>query len=1373
MAIAALGIELERRWHADRYEPAEEAKRESINQEALVSRAAGEAAPIEPGVTTGTTQQSTEKEPIGQPSQRLSSGGADGVWPAARSGAGEQGRAQHESPTVAALDSSKEPGGAAQGVRMRGTARGGAAAATTETSSATETRGNSNTGVKISGTFLAGPVVSQNTIGIRAYSETGELLATTRVNSEGSYTLTLPEGYAGYVLVEAIDLDPATPDYVDERTREAQNLTTALRTIGYVSGADTTLHVNPITEIAAQKLGLTEGATTFKALGLSQALIDAVEAEVAVALGIPTDFMTGTAPISTINTDGTVVSGVSDAYGITLAAISGAEIDSSTSAVMKAIAAGISSSGLDETANTMLINGATLAANELGEKLLTRLQTGLIKTNYAYSNIFPLTIGGRWDISKSSYKALIGEEKAIGTWPGIGTATLAVSKQAGVIEDIAVSITLKNSAGNDAEGIFVTLIGPAGQRVPVAGTILKENFGIYPYDPSTPGGTTFNLSANHVESFLYSESLEDISKIELSKLSRDTLSKDERIKRPLTRFTPLLGSNPNGKWEIEVTNSSGTPIQLIDWQLHLKTSEDSTLTDENGAYSFNKVSPRSISGPVQTWIESPTNRALLSPAGSILTGTSSIAPTATVSFGLSQAGEGSSNNAGSEGWSRFDVKTLANQKLLHSSFTLNQAVTALSADTARSKYGINGKGVSVGIISNSYNVLKGEAWDINRGLLSKETTVVHEGDSDEDEGRAMAQLIHSIAPGSSLYFSAQPSPKSINSFGQAKDETDSVEKAKLIRSGYQYIEEEQKEFARRIRELATTYGCQVIVDDCGGIEPWFQDGVIAQAIQEVQEEQGVTYFSAAGNALRSSYSATFNPRTKADLEADYFNSLPKALREELNKGFEAHLYQGESGSSLLQEIKFARSGVQALDYQWNSPWGNSTARVKILMFDDKNNLIREGYMDPSGKIPYSYLETEDMGNRETAKLFKVAIVHDDLDKETRPEVVKWVAENLLGPQISKTSNQGFNESTVYGHANAGAGASVGAVPYWVTPAYWADKTTSSTFSSWGQTPIYFDINGNRLPSPILHEAPFLSAPQHGNTSFFSKLEKESVMDIEKDNIPNFTGTSAAAPNAAGVAALLLQYNPDLTPAEIFNALKVSATEIHAGGLVGSPNNYSIANGYGLINALSAVDHIAQLNISGTVYEDVNRDGQKNPGESGLEGIRVFIDSNGNRTYDAGNVWQTFSATAKEENTAEVDPELVLRVDPLTGLLLDSRYENIIHGTDSLSSNTPFSDRSLLISSITSTSDYDRITEGGKNLTLNGDLLLHFDGASRTTAGSYSILKADSISGSFDNILIEGLSDDLYFGIGIEGGDNIQVRVSEDYFVGSTKAASLF
>ena len=254
---------------------------------------------------------------------------------------------------------------------------------------------------------------------------------------------------------------------------------------------------------------------------------------------------------------------------------------------------------------------------------------------------------------------------------------------------------------------------------------------------------------------------------------------------------------------------------------------------------------------------------------------------------------------------------------------------------------------------------------------------------------------------------------------------------------------------------------------------------------------------------------------------------------------------------------------------------------------------------------------------------------------------------------------------------------------------------------------------------------------------------------------------------------MLQLNPKLTNKQIINILKGTATQIQIyDHTTPDENGFNRASGYGLINAMDALDQIAQLKLSGTVYEDTNADGKQSVGELGLEGIQVFLDSNGNGQFDQNSTWQSFLATASGGNSISEVTKPTLVVDEITGLPIDSRYENIIHGTDSLSSNTPFSDRSLLISSITSASDYDVITEGGKDLTLNGDLLLHFDGASSTTAGSYSILKADSISGSFDNILIKGLSDNLYFGIGIEGGDNIQVTVSEDYFVGSTKAGSL-
>ena len=57
--------------------------------------------------------------------------------------------------------------------------------------------------------------------------------------------------------------------------------------------------------------------------------------------------------------------------------------------------------------------------------------------------------------------------------------------------------------------------------------------------------------------------------------------------------------------------------------------------------------------------------------------------------------------------------------------------------------------------------------------------------------------------------------------------------------------------ANNIKALANTAGANIIVDDIGyPDEPMFQDGLISQAIDTVTA-QGVTYFSAAGNAGRT------------------------------------------------------------------------------------------------------------------------------------------------------------------------------------------------------------------------------------------------------------------------------------------------------------------------------------------------------------------------------------------------------------------------------------------------------------------------------------------------------------------------------------------
>ncbi|HEX5137070.1 MAG TPA: S8 family serine peptidase, partial [Planctomycetota bacterium] len=61
----------------------------------------------------------------------------------------------------------------------------------------------------------------------------------------------------------------------------------------------------------------------------------------------------------------------------------------------------------------------------------------------------------------------------------------------------------------------------------------------------------------------------------------------------------------------------------------------------------------------------------------------------------------------------------------------------------------------------------------------------------------------------------------------------------------------------------------------------------------------------------------------------------------------------------------------------------------------------------------------------------------------------------------------------------------------------------------------------------------------------------------------YQGTSMACPHAAGVAALMLAINPDLTPAEVEQILKSTAVDLGAAGV-------DAEYGYGLIDAYAAV-----------------------------------------------------------------------------------------------------------------------------------------------------------------------------------------------------------
>ena len=83
--------------------------------------------------------------------------------------------------------------------------------------------------------------------------------------------------------------------------------------------------------------------------------------------------------------------------------------------------------------------------------------------------------------------------------------------------------------------------------------------------------------------------------------------------------------------------------------------------------------------------------------------------------------------------------------------------------------GYNGAGINVGVLSDSYNNLGGAAADVASGDLPAAGVNVLEDNSSggTDEGRAMCQLIHHVAPGASISFATaeggtQTSPRTFS-----------------------------------------------------------------------------------------------------------------------------------------------------------------------------------------------------------------------------------------------------------------------------------------------------------------------------------------------------------------------------------------------------------------------------------------------------------------------------------------------------------------------------------------------------------------------------------------------------------------------------------
>ncbi len=466
--------------------------------------------------------------------------------------------------------------------------------------------------------------------------------------------------------------------------------------------------------------------------------------------------------------------------------------------------------------------------------------------------------------------------------------------------------------------------------------------------------------------------------------------------------------------------------------------------------------------------------------------------------------------------------------------------TTIRTWLVRSGYGVNGNGIKIGVISDSYATIQTgtvnppdafntqtAAQDVANGDLPGDTTFTWATPSHSvnpngfnknvhvlqdfplrrsDEGRAMLQIVHDIAPGAELYFRT--------GFFTAND------------------------FAKGIKELRDA-GCKIIVDDVFYMnEPFLKDGVVAKTVDTVVG-QGVTYVSAAGNFDKQSY----------EKDANFIDAASIGF-----PGKKAHNF---GSNDMFQQIKL-RPGNYVFVLQWFDGIYSTgeTGTQYDLDFYLTPNINGTGLIgfnrDNTLGDPIEFIPINIVGNSPTdttSKIYNVLIVNST--PTGNPNRVKYIVFKRDAAANLQFMEYMEGTSTIVGQANAVGAIAVGAARFDKAQPY-LNPPLIEAFSSTGGT----KTNG------AVRQKPDIVAPDGVNTTVAIGALDYPVPVA--DGFVNFFGTSAAAPHAAAASALIMEgrkkfLNQNIvTPAQIKSLLQTSATDMETPG-------FDLISGAGLIN----------------------------------------------------------------------------------------------------------------------------------------------------------------------------------------------------------------
>jgi len=482
----------------------------------------------------------------------------------------------------------------------------------------------------------------------------------------------------------------------------------------------------------------------------------------------------------------------------------------------------------------------------------------------------------------------------------------------------------------------------------------------------------------------------------------------------------------------------------------------------------------------------------------------------------------------------------------------------LRAADARATFGVDGSGIVVGVLSDSYDLETRTEVDAADDIASGDlpgpgnpcgrTTPVRVLAEPRlgpgvDEGRGMLQIVHDLAPGAEL------------AFATAADGLFA--------------------YADNIRRMRSETGADVLVDDWYYVdEPLFQDGPINVAIRDVAED-GALYVTAGGNIHLED--ALGNPIGSYEAPAYRPTACPALLDptagSQLAPGPDCHAFDPLTGGDPQLGITLPPGGRVVVNLQWSEPWFGVRTDFDAYLVDHSNTILAKADTQ-LGFAPREVFSYDNTGEAEQT----VQLVIGRFTGDATPRFKLTFGNAALrapGPTALEYAGAGSGDifgPTVTDHSAAAYAVNVGAVSV-------EQPLVAEPFSSRGPATLYWQAAESIRPAeplaePEVRAKPDVMAPNGVRTTFYGRTAFDGERCVPADpaaNVCRFFGTSAAAPHVAAVLALMKQraeaYGVPLNQQWAESVLERSATAME-----GTPE----ARGAGLVDALAAVEYAGSV-----------------------------------------------------------------------------------------------------------------------------------------------------------------------------------------------------